>query len=149
MKTQRKILLAGSCFLTLFLLGGCAALVNLNVMSTKIPSELGSLTAMPGSDESVLFVKRGDTYGETVVIKLNDQKIFVLGKSEEGRLIIPNGEHIITAEISPEQKAKAPQSVGFIDGTKEISAHSAQIRITATVIVEDAIISFNMEEVGQ
>jgi PBP1b-binding outer membrane lipoprotein LpoB len=135
------------CFFVLFLtlmLAGCAGLINRNVMSKQIPSELGSLSAKPGSNESVLQVKRGDMFGESVIVSLDGEKILVLGLGEEGRCIIPNGEHIISAELNPAQKVK---SVFYKEGQKEISAYSSQILITAIVTAQNGVIGINMEEI--
>jgi hypothetical protein len=147
MKTQKKDLLILFALFLMLVLVGCAGMMNKRVMSKQIPSELGSLSTKPGSNESVLLVKRGDTFGEQLVISLDGEKILVLGLGEEGRCIIPNGEYIVTAELNPKQRAAVPKTVIVQDGRKEISAYSAQILITATLTAQVGIMKINMEEV--
>jgi len=147
MRKERKILFVLFCFFTLismFTFGGCAALISASIMGKQIPSELGSLTAKPGSNQSILIVKRGDAFGESIIISLNDKQIGVLGMEEEGRYIIPNGEHILSVEVNPKQKVA---TVVYQPGKKEISAYSAQIKITATMTAQAGRIRINMEEV--
>jgi hypothetical protein len=145
---KRKIILLGLYQFALFFImstfGGCVGLMNKSIMGKQIPSDLGSLSAKPGSNESILIVKRGDAFGESILIFLNDKQIGILRMEEEGRYIIPNGEHIISAEVNPKQKVK---TIVYQAGKKEISAYSAQIMITATMTAQSGRIKFNMEEV--
>jgi len=114
-----------------------------NVTMPSISSDLGNSTSAPKNGESVVIVRRMDSEKEAVNILVDGHRVLILNKNEEGRYIIANGDHVISAEIPAEQKI---QSTSYNVSAKEFSVSSSTIRFDLLVSTSSQKVVVNIGE---
>ena len=122
--------------------GTVSSLVG-NVTMPSLLSDLGNSTGVPQNGESVIIVRRMDSEKEAVNIFVDGQKILILNKNEEGRYILTNGNHVISAEIPNEQIIKG---TSYNVSAKEFRASSSTIRFDLLVSTSSQRVVVNISE---
>jgi len=124
---------------------GCSTVGNLvgNVTMPSLSSDLGNSTSVPKDGETVIIVRRLDSEKEAVNIFVDGRKILILNKNEEGRYILANGNHVISAEIPNEQKIKG---TSYNVSAKEFRASSSTIRFDLLVSTSSQRVIVNISE---
>ena len=122
--------------------GTVSSLVG-NVTMPSLLSDLGNSTSVPQNGESVIIVRRMDSEKEAVNISVDGKKILILNKNEEGRYILADGNHVISAEITDEQKIKG---TSYNVSTKDFRVTSSTIRFDLLVSTSSQRVIVNISE---
>jgi hypothetical protein len=99
---QKKAAL-GTVVFSVFLYAGCASI------PPQLPSNFGDAGKSAGSGEGEIVIQRPNVFFGSIVkmnVFVDGQIRLTLGNAEEGMVIVPNGSHVVYAEINKITKSE-------------------------------------------